>query len=66
MRLRRGKCQIDLAGYERDICDHYSLYRLDLTHRDDKFAGLGKVNDSPTQTTTYSAVATGSGGSSQP
>lgn len=26
----------------------------------------GKVNDSPTQTTTYSAVATGSGGSSQP
>jgi hypothetical protein len=33
---------IDLAGYERDICDHYSLYRLDLTHRDDKFAGLRK------------------------
>jgi hypothetical protein len=26
----------------------------------------GKVNDSPTQTTTYSAVASGSGGSSQP
>jgi hypothetical protein len=26
----------------------------------------GKLNDSPTQTTTYSAVATGSGGSSQP
>jgi hypothetical protein len=33
---------IDLAGYERDICDHHSLFRLDLTHRDDKFAGLRK------------------------
>jgi len=33
---------IDLAGYERDICDHNSLHRLDLTHRDDKFAGLRK------------------------
>ena len=33
---------IDLAGYERDICDHNSLHSLDLTHRDDKFAGLRK------------------------
>jgi hypothetical protein len=33
---------IDLAGYERDICDRYGLFRLDLTHRDDQFAALGQ------------------------
>jgi len=33
---------IDPAGYERDISDHHSLFRLDLAHRDDKFAGRRK------------------------
>lgn len=33
---------LELADYERDFCDHHSLFRLDLTHRDDKFAGRGK------------------------
>jgi hypothetical protein len=33
---------LDLAGYERDICDHHCLFRLDLTHRDHKFRSLRK------------------------
>ena len=37
---------IDLAGHERDISDHHSLFRLDLSHRDDKSQAAGKVNDS--------------------
>jgi hypothetical protein len=37
-----ANCHIDLAGYERDIRDHHSLFRLDLTRRDEKFAGHRK------------------------
>src|SRR5258707_15251516 len=47
--LREHECDysganrdIDLADYERHICDHYGLFGLDLTHRDDKFRGLRK------------------------
>jgi hypothetical protein len=35
-----AKRYLDLAGNERDVCDDYGFFRLDLAHGDDEFAGL--------------------------